>query len=784
MRRLRSTLTLSARPGVRWLVWPFLALMLGLGATGLRAENNDDWQHRAEQRLPVLEKTVKAWPEGDLPTNAEVGSVYQEALDLRKKAEACEAELAAPLEASKKKLDTLGDAVEGESPDIKRVRGEFDKERKQIERNQGACRLIKLGAQELLNQVQQVRQQILSQALLLRDKPTWAVLPILIGVKPMAAPERSLELGRVRLGATTGLGLLILLPLSFGLRRWLRRRFPARRHPVAIEAPESQVAPAVATAPAPGRRFILARMYGNRAVWLAAAGALVLGLHHAGGTPLAYPIVAVMLALVLAPLLQLLVCRNEWRCPEGAPARTLLGLALVGVAAVLAKVDLYVPPSIYLALRGLFVVVLALAALWLLFALSRRENWPTLASIRLPLAIGLISGPVAEWLGYRGLADLLILGIYGTVTGALIAWLLWEVTGGALASLQNPATDSGKRVREVLGYPPEAELGWITLSRWMIALGLLAAYGYWLLEVWQTSPADTGAMREFWTSGFQAGAITIVPSRLIGAVVAFILVTTIARWLKRQMGERWLVRTNLDAGARQSIVSLTSYVIVGAAILLALSMAGLEFQNLAIIAGALSVGIGFGLQNIVNNFVSGLILLFERPVRPGDWIVVGSTEGYVRKISIRSTQIQTFDRADVLVPNSELISNQVTNWMLQDPFGRVIVPVGVAYGSDTRKVRDILFKVAKEHPLVMSNDARVPTPKVFFISFGDSSLNFELRCMIKQVDYRLSVRSDLLFAIDDAFRAAGIEVPFPQRVVHTLVEPAPNKSPTGSSDQP
>jgi small-conductance mechanosensitive channel len=191
-----------------------------------------------------------------------------------------------------------------------------------------------------------------------------------------------------------------------------------------------------------------------------------------------------------------------------------------------------------------------------------------------------------------------------------------------------------------------------------------------------------------------------------------------------------------------------------------------EFTNLAIIAGALSVGIGFGLQNIVNNFVSGLILLIERPIRTGDWIVVGSTEGYVKKISIRSTQIQTFDRADVIVPNSELISGQVTNWMLSDPWGRVRVPVGVAYGSDTTRVMQILVDAANKHPQVMNNYPGIPEPRVLFIGFGDSSLDFELRCVIRDVDRRLQTRSDLYLAIDTAFREAGIEIPFPQRDLH------------------
>ena len=221
----------------------------------------------------------------------------------------------------------------------------------------------------------------------------------------------------------------------------------------------------------------------------------------------------------------------------------------------------------------------------------------------------------------------------------------------------------------------------------------------------------------------------------------------------------------MERGSREALVTVTGYSGVLVGILVALGVAGIEFTNIAIIAGALSVGIGFGLQNIVNNFVSGLILLIERPVKTGDWIVVGGTEGYVKRIRIRSTQIQTFDRADVIVPNSELISSQVTNWMLRDTTGRARIPVGAAYGSDTQKVKQVLIKVANEHPEVMTYDPALK-PFVLFLGFGESSLDFELRIYIRNIDRRLRVISDINFAIDDAFREAGIEIPFPQRDLH------------------
>ena len=221
----------------------------------------------------------------------------------------------------------------------------------------------------------------------------------------------------------------------------------------------------------------------------------------------------------------------------------------------------------------------------------------------------------------------------------------------------------------------------------------------------------------------------------------------------------------MGQGARDALVTIMGYILFLAAIMSGLSVAGFDFGNIAIVAGALSVGIGFGLQNIVNNFVSGLILLFERPIRKGDWIVVGGTEGHVKDIHIRSTRIQTFDRADVIVPNSELISNQVINWVLSDRGGRAVVPVGVAYGTDTVKVRDILLAIAEENENVAKND-EMPGPVVLFREFGDSSLNFELRVFLNNIETRLSVVSELNFAIDKAFRENGIEIPFPQRDLH------------------
>jgi small-conductance mechanosensitive channel len=197
-------------------------------------------------------------------------------------------------------------------------------------------------------------------------------------------------------------------------------------------------------------------------------------------------------------------------------------------------------------------------------------------------------------------------------------------------------------------------------------------------------------------------------------------------------------------------------------LIIAVSYGGVDFTDIAIVAGALSVGIGFGLQSIINNFVSGLILLVERPFKAGDWIVVGNEEGYVKKINVRSTEVMTFNRATLTVPNSELITKTVKNWTHKGTLGRVIVSVGVSYDADPEQVRDILLKCASQHTEVRGN----PEPSVVFSNFGDSALEFELRAFIVNVDRRLGVGSDLRFTIFQALKSAGIEIPFPQRDIH------------------
>ena len=266
--------------------------------------------------------------------------------------------------------------------------------------------------------------------------------------------------------------------------------------------------------------------------------------------------------------------------------------------------------------------------------------------------------------------------------------------------------------------------------------------------------------------GFSIGGIKISIIAILFGVAVFVISYSLVKMFRRHLMQNAFTHLEIDEGIRHSLDSFINFIGIVLSFLLAIMAMGGNMTNLTVIAGALSVGIGFGLQNVINNFVSGIIILFERPFKVGDWVNIGGEEGKIKQINIRSTELETFKKTSVIVPNATLLSSSVINMTHGNNWTRLNVSVGVSYGTDVEKVRDILIECAKANPKVLKN----PAPYVIFQDFGASSLDFDLRCYSSNIWEGWSIPSELRFAINKRFNEEGIEIPFQQVVVHQSKE--------------
>jgi len=493
---------------------------------------------------------------------------------------------------------------------------------------------------------------------------------------------------------------------------------------------------------------------------------------------LAYVLIRSLTSGILAP------DKPLWRLPNlsDSAARTLKRyIDLLGLLFALDMVFTYVSSALFMpvqftqvqsAVSSIALVVVATLAL-VNVSYATQENqeitlvpgpgqflWAGKAKGLLWLVI--LATGISLLTGHLALGLFLSKQLIATSVLVVIIYMLHSLVDEILTTGLAPGWVLGNFLRKTLNLS-DASIGHIALLGGTIFDFILVFIGLPLIvSLWALTWVDLNSWVSKIFFGFQIGGVTISLSVVFVAASAFLGVLVLTRLLTRWLDTRVLSRTQMNRGVRDSIKTAMGYSGFIVAALFAVSFTGLDFSKVAIVAGALSVGIGFGLQSVVNNFVSGLILLVERPIKVGDWIVVTGGEGYVKNIKVRSTEIETFDRATVIIPNSSLISEPVQNWTHSDTIGRVKVLVGVSYDSDPRQVEEILVTCARENEDVLGN----PAPWVVFSDFGASSLDFELRAYLRDVERVVRVSSSLRFEIFDALKAAGIEIPFPQRDIN------------------
>jgi len=433
-------------------------------------------------------------------------------------------------------------------------------------------------------------------------------------------------------------------------------------------------------------------------------------------------------------------------------AARLLGIGLVCNAVFRAT---GAPLALIVAVSALTSLAIAAVAGHLLARFPERESGTGVPGLRVALWLLAATIVVALAAGYIGLAAFAAGRVIAALALVCALYVVLALIDALFTEVLTGDTPAGRRIAAMFGITPRGlELSGTLISAALRVVIVLIALPP-VLGPWSLFATDIFDFIGQVAAGVRVAGITISLTAILAALAWLVVGVLAARGAQRWLETRFMPRTGIDPGLQHSVATLVGWTLLIAAIAFALAHVGIEPQQIALIAGALSVGIGFGLQAIVSNFICGIILLAERPVRVGDWVVVKNEEGIVRRISVRATEIETFDRASVIIPNSEFITGSVKNLTHSDTLGRITVKLRVAYDSDVEAVRDMLLAAAAEHPQVL----QTPPPRVYLMAFGDISLELELRCIVANVNYALGAKSDLQLVILQRFRAAGVKIP-------------------------
>ncbi len=451
----------------------------------------------------------------------------------------------------------------------------------------------------------------------------------------------------------------------------------------------------------------------------------------------------------------------------GAEFYMLWGLFALGtVRALMAGLPVFEQVLLTLeALAGIALIGRSLRSGSLKHFSTRRAETGRLATYRVGAGLAILIFTVAlaaSLIGYLRLGRLLASGLLGSGALALILFASVLVSTG-LAAL-------------ALRVWPLSLLQMVQHHRDLLEHRARRLFGLMAVLGWAARSLDyVGLFQSAWSSGHALLAAEVGRGAIqisVGAILEFVVTVWVAylasAFIRFVLHEDVYPRTHITRGMSYAISSLLNYVVIALGFVLALGSLGVDPTKVTVLAGALGVGIGFGLQGIVNNFVSGLILLFERPIHVGDIVEVGDLAGEVSRIGIRASTVRTWQGAEIIVPNAQLVAERVTNWTLSDRTRRIDLPVGVNYASEPSKVVALLEAVARAHPQIMD----VPTPQAVFLAFGDSSINFELRAWTNRFERWAVIRTELAAAIYTALHEAGMVLPFPQREVRVLRDPA------------